>query len=52
MLTEGTSGYYLEQAARIRATAERATIPEIKDELLKIAAAFERLAERAKLPRI
>lgn len=44
------SGHYLEQAARIRAEAERATIPDIKNELLKIAAAFERLANRAKHP--
>lgn len=45
---EGSADYYLAQATRIRAVARQATIPEFKDELLKIAAAFERLAERAK----
>jgi hypothetical protein len=46
-VADETSDHYLEQAARVRAAAETATIPAIKDELLKIAVAFERLAERA-----
>jgi hypothetical protein len=47
MVDGGTAEEYRRQAARIRASAEKATVPEIKAELLKIAAAFERLAERA-----
>ncbi|MDE2166040.1 MAG: hypothetical protein KGJ66_06860 [Alphaproteobacteria bacterium] len=45
---DGGADYYLAHAARIRAAAERATLPEIRNELLKIATAFERLAEHAK----
>lgn len=40
--------YYLEQAARVRIEAEKVTIKEFRDELFKIAAAFERLATRAR----
>jgi hypothetical protein len=39
--------YYLEQAARVRVAAAETTIKEFRDELFKIAGAFERLAERA-----
>ena len=46
--TEGSCAYYLAHAARIRAAAERATVPAIRAELLKMAIAFERLAERAR----
>jgi len=38
----------LEMAARARVDAGRATNPDVKKELLKIAIAFERLAERKK----
>lgn len=47
---EGSADYYLAHAARVRATAERASLAEVKQELLKIATAFERLAERARHP--
>lgn len=48
---EGTVEYYWDQAVRIRLAAEQATIKDIRDELFKIAAAFERLAtERSKHP--
>jgi hypothetical protein len=45
---EGSVDYYLAHAARIRAAAERANLPDVRKELLKIAAAFERLAEHAR----
>ncbi|MGH7119409.1 MAG: hypothetical protein ACREFP_10555 [Acetobacteraceae bacterium] len=45
---EGSVDYYLAHAARIRAAAGRANLPEVKKELFKIATAFERLAERAR----
>lgn len=47
---EGSADYYLVHAARIRALAERAVLPEVKKELSKIAIAFERLAKRARHP--
>ncbi|MGH6969137.1 MAG: hypothetical protein ACREEL_12035 [Stellaceae bacterium] len=46
------SEYYRQQAARIRASAAKAAVPGIRDELLKIAAAFERLAKRAEKARV
>ena len=41
---------YREQAERLRAQAEAVTAPSLREELLKIAAAFERLAERKPYP--
>jgi len=43
---DGTPEFYLEMAALLRLNAEKATTPDIQDELLKIATAFERLAMR------
>jgi hypothetical protein len=45
---DGGADYYLAHVARIRAAAERATLPEIRSELFRIAVAFERLVEHAK----
>lgn len=45
---EGSVDYYLAHAARIRAAAERANLSDVRNELLKIATAFERLAEHAR----
>jgi len=39
---------YLEKAVRARTDAGKATDPNVKIELLKLAIAFERLAERQK----
>lgn len=45
---EGSVDYYLAHAAHIRAAADRANLTDVRSELLKIAAAFERLAEHAR----
>lgn len=42
----GSVEYYLERALAARVEAERTTLKEMKDELLRLAEAFEKLAER------
>ena len=47
MAFEGSSAqYYREEAKRIRALADRFTIPEFKEQMLAIASQFDRLAEQ------
>ncbi|HUZ32936.1 MAG TPA: hypothetical protein VMV19_12660 [Xanthobacteraceae bacterium] len=51
VVDEGLAEEYRRQAVRIRVSAEKATVAEIKAELYKIAAAFERLAEHTEKKR-
>jgi len=44
----GSVEYYLERALLARLEAERCTTKELRDELLRIAALFEALAEKKK----
>ena len=46
----GTPDDFRAQAERLRAQAASMTLPHIRDELLRIADAFERLAERRPYP--
>ena len=45
-----TPDEYREQAGRLRAQADTMTVPGLREELLKIAAAFELLADRKPYP--
>jgi hypothetical protein len=38
---------YREQAAKVRALAAESTVPNVKEQLLRVAAQFEALAEQA-----
>jgi hypothetical protein len=44
---EERAAHYRDQAKQMRAMAEKTTIPEIKQQLLDLAAQYERLAESA-----